>query len=585
MIPGLGSLSSLSDSFTAIVKTHRGTFLCVEPGGRLICDREKAQAWEEFKIFVVGRDSATGQPIVELKTAHGPLLRVPRKKPGLSGVFSVFLQDDDVDTFFTLIVSGKEVALKTRSGKYVSFNDDGSVVGDKNAIGSTELVSFTLIEESATNHHRAASSELRMRVFQTIIGSPDFVKEKSPLAFRFPSSDTDEKKPLFQFDRVTLAIDDTRMKQTINGFGASLTEKSCQLVSSLDAEKRKWLMDQLFSPNEAGICLSLLRVPIGSASYEADENGDLVLRKWDLAGSENLEESFSLENEDAYVGPVLKEALARSSLLKIVATPSSPPEWLLNESGSLAMSDAKLMVYSSYLIAYLDAFKRRKGTEAGVAALALNENGLGQPSQERLGNVLKMDLKKRSVELFVCGAIESPILDYADGIEWISSDACAESYRARGNQQALINSSEILSTSKNQFKYFVERTIEMAASQCSSLTLCSLVEDASGVPAFEANVNGVLRGFFALSGKVPLATEAFFALSHTSRFVKPGARVIFSRVVGSDQVATAAYKNPDSSIVVVVLNKSNVGRFVIVEWGGASVEVGLQGDACVTLVF
>lgn len=123
----------------------------------------------------------------------------------------------------------------------------------------------------------------------------------------------------------TINIVDSTRYQQMDGFGGSLTDASCWLFYyRLTPAKRNEVLQNLFGPS--GINLSLLRQPIGSS--------DFAWEAWTFGDTNNNVDDFQLNNfylwrEDAYIRPILNQALAVSpGRVKIFASPWSPPAWM-----------------------------------------------------------------------------------------------------------------------------------------------------------------------------------------------------------------------------------------------------------------
>ena len=71
-------------------------------------------------------------------------------------------------------------------------------------------------------------------------------------------------------DVPTIAVDDAKKYQTIDGFGFALTGGSAQLLMQMSAPARASLLKQLFSTDGDGIGVSYLRVSIGSSDMNAE---------------------------------------------------------------------------------------------------------------------------------------------------------------------------------------------------------------------------------------------------------------------------------------------------------------------------
>ena len=103
-----------------------------------------------------------------------------------------------------------------------------------------------------------------------------------------------------------ITVDDSRQFQTIDGFGAAMTDSSAWLLEEqLSADQRKEVMRKLFDPQH-GIGISFVRVPLGASdlarnhySYDDMPPGqrDPGLQK------------FSIDHDRAYILPALRQAL------------------------------------------------------------------------------------------------------------------------------------------------------------------------------------------------------------------------------------------------------------------------------------
>jgi glucosylceramidase len=74
----------------------------------------------------------------------------------------------------------------------------------------------------------------------------------------------------------------------------------------------------------------------------------------------------------------------------------------------------------------------------------------------------------------------------------------------------------------------------------------------------------------------------YVALGHASKFVTPGAYRINSNSFEHGNLEDVAFRNPDGSIVLLVLNGSNQPVAFNVEWHGEYFSFTLQGGAVAT---
>lgn len=134
------------------------------------------------------------------------------------------------------------------------------------------------------------------------------------------------------------------------GFGVAITPSSCYELSLMDAEERRALLRHIYT--EDGIGLSVARLCIASSDYSPeiysydDVEGDVELRH------------FSIERDERYVLPMIKEILEINPDLYIFASPWSPPYWM-KTGGSMCggyMRDAYLDCYADYIIKFINAY-------------------------------------------------------------------------------------------------------------------------------------------------------------------------------------------------------------------------------------
>ncbi|MGC2511688.1 MAG: glucosylceramidase, partial [Acidobacteriaceae bacterium] len=157
-------------------------------------------------------------------------------------------------------------------------------------------------------------------------------------------------------DVPTIAVDDAKKYQTIDGFGFALTGGSAQLLMQMSAPARASLLKQLFSTDGDGIGVSYLRVSIGSSDMNAK-----VYSYDDVPAGESdpTLAKFSLAPDEVAVIPALKEILAINPKIKILGSPWSAPAWMKtndkSKGGTLNPEDYK--AYAKYFVKYVEGMK------------------------------------------------------------------------------------------------------------------------------------------------------------------------------------------------------------------------------------
>ena len=123
----------------------------------------------------------------------------------------------------------------------------------------------------------------------------------------------------------TLSIDTTRVRQPIDGFGASITEATSWLWHNRVTDKERCIRD-LFSPRD-GIGISMLRQPIGPSDHVSAPYR--FVRRFPDRNLNSLDFTPEMERVLPMVEAANDCALAtQSHALNIMASPWSAPWWM-----------------------------------------------------------------------------------------------------------------------------------------------------------------------------------------------------------------------------------------------------------------
>ena len=180
--------------------------------------------------------------------------------------------------------------------------------------------------------------------------------------------------------RSTIAIDPSKVRQTITGFGAALTEVTASTIAVLPPDKQTEIYDAYFSA--AGSAYNLTRTHIGSCDFSLAEY------TYDDTAGDTALANFSVAHDETFLIPALKKALATNPSLKILASLWSAPAWMKSPNptneGMASSTKATLYggsvlpgsygVFAKYLTKYVQAYKA-----AGLDIWALT------PTNEPLG--------------------------------------------------------------------------------------------------------------------------------------------------------------------------------------------------------
>jgi glucosylceramidase len=437
-------------------------------------------------------------------------------------------------------------------------------------------------------------------------------------------SSTDLKEPLQEKDALnfgetrlpalTLTVDSSKNYQLVEGFGASITDSSAWLLyNKLDTAQRKELLEKLFDPVH-GIGLSFIRQPMGASDFALD---DFSYDDLPQGQTDPDLKHFSIAHDQSYIIPVLREALALNPHLKIVATPWSPPGWM-KTSGSMIEGRLLPSAYgplAKYFLKFVRAYEA-----AGVPIYAVtmqNEPlnipkdypGMGMSAEEQvsflrdnLGPAFREARLKTKIMVFDhnWNLVDYPITvltdanaaSFADGVAthcYGGNPAAQEELHSRFPEKGIWltecsggdwQTGRLL---EEQARLIIGSTRHWA----KSVVLWNLVLDQDHGP-YKGGCK-TCRALVTVTDTVSPSTTAmtvdYVAEAHVSKFVVPGAYRIESNTFEQGSLEDVAFRNPDGSIVLLVLNGSSQPMPFNVEWQGQYFSSSLQGGSVATFVW
>lgn len=167
--------------------------------------------------------------------------------------------------------------------------------------------------------------------------------------------------------------------QSVTGMGASLEHSTCSNLFRMTPAERERALRLLLDPQE-GIGMNLMRISLGTSDF----TGDPWYSYSDLAPGETDPElrRFSIDQDRAYVLPMLLEARRVRPDLVFFASPWSPPGWM-KTTGSMIGGSLKrewYPAYALYFVRFLQAY-----AEAGIPVHAItiqNEPGVDRAREK-----------------------------------------------------------------------------------------------------------------------------------------------------------------------------------------------------------
>ena len=411
-----------------------------------------------------------------------------------------------------------------------------------------------------------------------------------------------------------LVVTDEVTHRDFQGFGVALTGSSCYLLNKMDAEKRKAVLESMYG--EQGLGLSIARVSIGSSDYSME------LYSYDDKGK------FSVAKDEEYIIPTLQEVAKNYSDVKFFASPWSPPG-RMKTGGSMCggfMRDGFIDEYAEYIINFVEAYENN-----GIPIWAITPQN--EPETDQGGKMpacywspeteanfaialhKKADEKKLPFEIWLCDhnfafwkrvlwqlrefpelkkCVSSVAFHYYDGgvdlIENIREYYPEmEFHFTEGGPRLLDN----YATDYCKWGVAMSRALNHG---CKSFTGWNLILDEMGNPNIGPFFCGGLITEHSVTKELSYSGQ-YQAFRHFSPYIKRGAKILKTKVVGQDlglfgfpnrkvEIEVCAVRGINGETILQIVNPdANERRQIAVQILGETVYFDALPNSLNTLIF
>jgi glucosylceramidase len=478
-------------------------------------------------------------------------------------------------------------------------------------LSSSLIIMFSLLASNAVLSQDKTSPEGKTVSMYITADSTDFrLEAKARLRFA-PFGQPFETEP-------AIFVDPSKTFQTFVGIGGAITDAAAETFAKLPAEKQQEFLKAYFNPSE-GIGYSLIRTNINSCdfsskSYTYVQDYDKTLK------------SFSVAPDQVYKIPLIKKAVeAAGGELPLFASPWSPPAWMKDNKNML--QGGKLLpeyyqLWADYFVKFINAYKKEKIPLWGITvqnepmAKQTWESCIYTADEERdfikkyLGPAL-WKAKMKDVKLIAWDHNRDLIYHRAStilsdsiaakyvwgiGFHWYESwtgapipenvQRVAEAYPDKPLLLTEACNFPFSWETFNQWHWgenYGEAMIHDFNNGAVAWTDWNILLDEKGGPNHVGNFC-----FAPVHAKTKEGTlhymNSYYYIGHFSKFIRPGAKRIACSSSRA-QLMTTAFKNPDGTIAVVVMNKQDTPVNFRMYVGTEAVEAVSLAHSIMTFVF
>lgn len=417
---------------------------------------------------------------------------------------------------------------------------------------------------------------------------------------------------------LSIFVNPAKEFQTFLGIGGAITDASAEVFAKLSPEKQETLLSAYYSPE--GIDYSLLRTTIhscdfssGSYTYVSDEDKDL--------------KSFTIDHDRQFRIPMIRRAIDKTGgELLTYASPWSPPAFMktsknMLQGGSLLPEyyDSWALYYARFIQAYEEAGIPIWGLTIQNEPMATQrwESCIYSAEQERdfLKNHLGPTLEREGLEdkkiivwdhnrdlitnraNTILGDPEAAKYVWGTGFHWYEtwtgSNPQFENLRrvkeSFPDKQLIFTEgcNEAFDPSKYEYWPNAERygnsMINDFNNGTAAWTDWNILLDEKGGPNHVNNLCFAPVHANTMTDEL-IFTPSYYYIGHFSKFIRPGAKRV-STVSSRSFLQSTTFKNPDSSMITVVMNMTEEPITYTLFVGNDEIEVSIPAGAIQTLVY
>ena len=448
------------------------------------------------------------------------------------------------------------------------------------------------------------------RVYATVAATAQRLAAGSALAFQ-PAGQPPETQ-------VCVFVDPNHRFQTMLGIGGALTDASAETFAKLPKPQQQEFLRAYYSPT-AGIGYTLGRTSIHSSDFSS---GSYTY----VADKDEALKTFSVQHDEQFRIPFIKQVLAAAGgKLTLYVSPWSPPGWM-KTTGDMLHGGQLLPQYrqawANYYVKFIKTYE-----QLGIPIWGLSVQNEPMATQKWESCVFSGEEERDFIKGYLGPTLAKSGLGSKKLIAWdhnrdlvyqrastVLDDPQAAQYvwgigyhwyeTWTGSRMLFDNVRRVHEAFPDKNLLFTEGCVEnFSLARVDDWALgekygMSMIGDfnAGTVGWTDWNVlldetggpNHVGNFCFApiiadtQAGKL-LYTNAYYYIGHFSKFIRPGARRI-AATANRDALQTTAFRNPDGSVAVVVMNQTDQPQQFQLWMAGQAAKTTAEAHSIMTLV-
>lgn len=400
----------------------------------------------------------------------------------------------------------------------------------------------------------------------------------------------------------TVTINAGTTYQTMDGFGYTLTEGSCEVISGMAATQQNQLLNDLYNPvtglNANVVRISIAASDLSSSSYSYNET----------SGDVNMN-NFSLNGPDlTYLIPILKKILVINPNIKILATPWSAPRWMKTNNSWFGgnLQTQYYAAYARYFVKYFAAMQAQGISIWGITPQNEPENPNNEPSMlmnsTEQKNFINQQLGPQmaaagygNIKIIAfdhnCDNTAYPIdvlnnSSYVDGAAfhlYLGNISAMSTVRNATNKNVYFTEQYTGSggSFSGDFGWHMQNVVIGSTNNWAKTVLeWNAANNSSLGPRTPGGCNTCLGAITVNNSTSYTRNVAYYIIGQISKFVKPGAVRIGSSST-SGTIQTVSFRNPDGSIALVVYNSGSANTIKVVS-GSSAFNYSVPASSAVT---